>query len=70
MRLSATGLKWRDTMKRIYTMDRIIPIIHRAEKVSRERGGRMITREDLNEALDIIAQQELVQACMNEVVWG
>lgn len=67
--LSASGRKWVATMGRIYTSERIAPIISRAARVASERGGRVITRDDLNEAVDLIAQQELVRACMNEVVW-
>ena len=64
MKLSETGRSWVNTMRRIYTYDTLKPIIERAERIARERGGRAITRDDLNEALDQIAQQELVRACM------
>lgn len=67
--LSASGRKWVATMGRIYPGDLLASIITRAARVASERGGRVVTRDDLNEALDIIAQQEVVRACMNEVVW-
>lgn len=69
MRLSATGQRWINSMRRVYSHDTLEPVIERAERIARERRGREITRDDLNEALDQIAQQELVQACMNEVAW-
>ena len=64
MKLSRTGSKWIEVMGRIYAWDQIAPVIERAERVSHERAGRFITREDLNEALDSIAQQELVADIM------
>ena len=64
MPLSKTGERWLETMSRIYDNETLSPIIQRASRVARERGGRCITREDLNEALDIIANQELVSAIM------
>ena len=69
MKLSATGQRWVNTMRRMYSHDAIEPVIGQAECIARERGGRAITREDLNEALDTIAQKLVAQDIL-EHIWG
>lgn len=61
-RLSATGRKWVLTMRQIYTADRLQPIIERAAVCASVRGGRVITADDLNDALDLIAREEVKES--------
>ena len=65
-KLSATGRQWLAMMQRYNDGPALRPILERAAQVARERGGQLITRDDLTEAEDIIARQELAQAILSE----
>lgn len=57
MKLSATGRRWHQTMRRIFAPDVVNAVVHRAEGLARLRGGREITRDDLCFAAELIAKE-------------